>query len=284
MASTIERGLLKLQQIVSFFGSSKHPLSLTADALRLKRATFVAATRDGIKLRLNPNCGESFTFFENLIRRDYLGNGIVLRPGDTVVDIGANIGSFTVLAASIVGPKGRVVALEPIEDTFSRLLENVELNGYRNVECQRVAVGAKAGNLSLQVHPKSALSTACLNVEASANPKSALSTAYLNVETGANLVRQTVQCQSLEQVCREHHLTRVNLLKVDCEGSEHEIFETLPPELAARIDQIALEYHFVEGTTPIGFRRTLQELGFEVQIHPYCWTAFNTRAPADTCE
>src|SRR5579863_8672312 len=106
----------KLEQIRSFALDTRTPISLVADSLKLKRSPFIATTKDGIKLRLAPGAGESFTFFENLIRRDYLSGGIKLKPGDTVVDIGANIGSFSVLAASLVGPKGRVVCFEPIPD------------------------------------------------------------------------------------------------------------------------------------------------------------------------
>jgi len=79
------------------------------------------------------------------VRRDYLSHGITLRPGDTVVDIGANIGAFTVLAAKIVGSSGCVIAFEPILQAFERLRENVALNAFKNVECRRAAVDAQEG-------------------------------------------------------------------------------------------------------------------------------------------
>jgi FkbM family methyltransferase len=54
----------------------------------------------------------------------------VLKPGDTFVDVGAHIGFFTLLAASIVGEKGRIVAFEPNVSTRARLIENVNQNGW----------------------------------------------------------------------------------------------------------------------------------------------------------
>ena len=153
----LSRISLKCRQIIAFFRSTKTPLALTADAIRMKRRPFVAISRDNIKLSLAPSRGESFTFYENLIRRDYLSGGIRLKPGDTVVDIGANIGSFTVLAASIVGPGGRVIALEPVSGTFARLQKNVGLNRLENVTCRNEAVDSRAGTLEIRVAAKSAL-------------------------------------------------------------------------------------------------------------------------------
>ena len=59
----------------------------------------------------------------------------VLRPGDTFVDVGANIGYFSLLAAQLVGPKGAVYAFEPFAQNFADLEKNVERNGYLNVKC-----------------------------------------------------------------------------------------------------------------------------------------------------
>lgn len=77
---------------------------------------------------------EALSFF-----RDYL------KPGDRVIDVGANIGD-TVLAASVqVGPSGHVVGIEPHPRTFRFLQENIALNGVRNVELINVAAGSAPG-------------------------------------------------------------------------------------------------------------------------------------------
>ncbi len=57
-----------------------------------------------------------------------------LRAGDCFVDIGANAGYFSLLAASIVGPEGRVLAFEPNPEVRAILLQNIARNGYRNIE------------------------------------------------------------------------------------------------------------------------------------------------------
>jgi len=257
----VERYLSKARQIASFFIHTRTPVPLTLDSLKLKGRPFVAVSNGGVRLRLDPLAGESYTFFENLVRRDYLRNGIALRTGDTVVDIGANIGTFALLAASIVGPAGRVVAVEPAARTFARLEENARLNDFGNLTCVRAALDREPGTLALGLHPKSALSSAH------------------NVNPNSNGTVELVRSLTLSQIFAENRLGHIDLLKVDCEGSEYGIFESLSEELASRIYQIAMEVHPVAGETFDGIRQRLERLGFEVRQYPgYPWVAFNQAA------
>jgi FkbM family methyltransferase len=75
----------------------------------------------------------------------------LLRPGDTAVDVGANVGFFTLVMARAVGSTGRVVAFEPIPANRETLLRNVGLNGYENVEVRPAAVGEAAGIVNLML-------------------------------------------------------------------------------------------------------------------------------------
>jgi FkbM family methyltransferase len=71
-----------------------------------------------------------------------------LRPGDLFVDIGANIGSYTILAAGACG--ANVLAAEPVPSTFAQLCTNIRLNGLEHlVTPKNVAVGAKASVLRM---------------------------------------------------------------------------------------------------------------------------------------
>ena len=72
-----------------------------------------------------------------------------LRPGDVVVDVGANIGYYTLLAAQKVGESGKVFAFEPDPSNFSLLQDNVKLNGFSNVVLERKAVSDAPGVLRL---------------------------------------------------------------------------------------------------------------------------------------
>jgi FkbM family methyltransferase len=72
-----------------------------------------------------------------------------VKKGDVVLDIGANIGYYTLLFARQVGETGRVFAFEPDPVNFSLLKRNVQRNGYRNVELIQKAVAAQTGTLPL---------------------------------------------------------------------------------------------------------------------------------------
>ncbi|MBC8276337.1 MAG: FkbM family methyltransferase [Chloroflexi bacterium] len=68
-----------------------------------------------------------------------------VKEGDTVIDIGANIGYFTVLLASLVGPEGKVYAFEPDPRNFHLLQRTVERNGWTHVIVEQKAVSSEAG-------------------------------------------------------------------------------------------------------------------------------------------
>jgi len=75
--------------------------------------------------------------------------GACIKEGDVVVDVGANIGYYTLMFARSVGESGRVFAFEPDPVNFSLLERNVQRNGYRNVELIQKAVAAQTGTLRL---------------------------------------------------------------------------------------------------------------------------------------
>ena len=80
-------------------------------------------------------------YWEMRFVRDYL------RPGDRFVDVGANIGLYSLLAASVVGPSGRVIAFEPGRVPSARLHEAIALNRIKHIDLIRSAVGEGPGEL-----------------------------------------------------------------------------------------------------------------------------------------
>ena len=74
----------------------------------------------------------------------------VLPPGATFVDIGANIGWFSLLAASLVGPTGRVIAIEPNPRNVALLRQSAKDNGFDNIDVVTVALGERRGAAALE--------------------------------------------------------------------------------------------------------------------------------------
>lgn len=77
--------------------------------------------------------------------------GQILRPGDTALDVGANIGTHAVFFANAVGPKGAVHAIEPQRIAFQFLCANAALNGLLNLHCHQAAAGSGAGQATVPV-------------------------------------------------------------------------------------------------------------------------------------
>jgi FkbM family methyltransferase len=75
----------------------------------------------------------------------------LLAPGDVFYDVGANIGFFTILAARLVGPEGRVVAFEPVPACAQAVAHNIALNDFAHAEIREEAVGAAGGRARLLV-------------------------------------------------------------------------------------------------------------------------------------
>lgn len=240
---------LRFDQIISFIQKTKTPIPLILDLLKLQKDTYIAETYEEHRVMIRPRTGERFAFYENLIRMDYLKNGVMLEAGDTVVDIGANIGCFTILAASIVGPSGRVIAIEPEPLTYGQLCDNIKLNKLSNVTTLNIAVGERNEQIEFHVSPNSLYSS-------------------IYTEVGDHRVEGEtikVNSQTLESLLNQLKIDRVRLLKMDCEGAEYGICASMTPSIASRIDQISMELHKVSEHKPDELISRINELGFQIK-------------------
>lgn len=71
----------------------------------------------------------------------------ILKKGDVFIDIGANVGLFSLIASQCVGKEGQVVAFEPAPITFNRLLENKVLNNIENIDARNIGLSDELGEL-----------------------------------------------------------------------------------------------------------------------------------------
>src|SRR2546428_4961029 len=78
----------------------------------------------------------------------------LLRPGDSFIDVGANIGYFTLLAATCVGLTGRVFAYEPVPEVYQRLQQNVALNQLMNCTAEQLAISNETYECEFFVGPR----------------------------------------------------------------------------------------------------------------------------------
>jgi FkbM family methyltransferase len=113
---------------------------------RCKHGLFMYNRNDSFVGRGLDLYGEWCDFEIQLLRR-------FIKLGDTIVDVGANIGTHTIAFANLVGPAGLVHAFEPQRRNFHMLVGNVALNALENVICHQKAVGDSSGEIRLPSLP-----------------------------------------------------------------------------------------------------------------------------------
>lgn len=139
-----------------------------------------------------------------------------LRPGDGFVDVGANIGAFSVLAARLVGAEGRVVAIEASPDLHGSLVRNVRLNGLGNVRALNAAVSDRARTLTFAL--ASSRNTGANSIVPYDGP----------VESSFR-----ARARPLPELLDAAEIASARVIKIDVEGAEGSVVRGLAPLLGA---------------------------------------------------
>lgn len=177
----------------------------------------------------------------------------VLHRGMTAVDVGANVGYYSALAAHRVGPTGRVIAFEPNPSAFEGLRRWIEANSVAQAKCFQIAISNVPGKLTLYIPPAS-------EHHNNANL----------ISGGATDTSAVVPAQTLDSMLETLAIDRVDFLKVDVEGYELRVMEGAERSIrAGRIRAILAEFHPATlsrgGTSTEELLRWLEERRFQVR-------------------
>jgi FkbM family methyltransferase len=165
-----------------------------------------------------------------------------LYPGGTFVDVGAHIGYFTLIAADIVGPKGRVIAFEPDPRNASILTANVNSAGKDDmVKIVRAAVGAKSGTILFQRSDPDYRS-------------------QIAAEGGCSETIVVVQC-----TLNEFDLPQGTVIKVDVEGAEVDVLQGATNYLESKKTTWIIETHGPELEQTV--LTILRQYGYYPEVH-----------------
>jgi FkbM family methyltransferase len=169
---------------------------------------------------LNDYVGRAVFYFGDLDRKITWVCSQLVRPGDVVLDIGANLGLVTLILSSIVGEDGQVHAFEPNPNMQSFIEQAIVRNGVTNVQLHRIALGAQAGELMLSVP------------DGNAGAASLVADRQVSEST-----RLTVPVRTLSSVLADLDIGHIRLVKMDVEGFEPEVlagasdfFAQCPPD------------------------------------------------------
>ena len=141
-----------------------------------------------------------------------------ISDGFIFVDVGANVGGYSLFVAALAGPQARVLAIEPQADIFERLIYNVRQNPFGTIKGLECAISDQDGPITLFVDPANRGET---------------SMRYVNVHSQRLAVK--VQAKALKTVLADEGVDRIDALKIDVEGAEDLILEAFfrdaPPTL-----------------------------------------------------
>lgn len=149
---------------------------------------------EAVALALTMACGLYEKLTTNIVKR-------LLRPGYIFVDVGASFGYYTILAASIVGPRGKVIAFEPEPTRFIFLKTNIKINRFPHV----IAVNAAVSNVNGESH-------FYISGEESS----------LYMRPGPQIKVKTVR---LDEFLESIGINSINMIKIDVEGAEMLVLE-----------------------------------------------------------
>lgn len=160
-----------------------------------------------------------WTYHEVFEKKDYETEKSFIREGDIVVDIGANLGFFTVYAA--LKGASEIYSFEPDIKNF----ECLKSNAPANAKLFNNGIMAEAGehDFFVDIHPGGH--------------------SFFNMGDTRTGEKRTIQCLSIPRLFEEKLLSRIDFLKIDTEGAEFEIFEYLPGRYFQKIRNIAMETH-----------------------------------------
>jgi FkbM family methyltransferase len=209
-------------------------------------------------------------------RARYAHAGFELRPSDTVVDIGGNIGVFVLWAAPQV-PRGLVLSVEPNPASIRCLKLNVERNDLGNVTAMQAAAGSDGGTMELIYHPGWEMIAYNARVSAPWFYKQSglarllrwiiarLANRQISAEPAQRI---NAPLMSLERIMDHEGIEVVNYLKLDCEGSEFEVLRNTSGACWSRIERAAIEYHeFGRDRRVAELVTILERNGFEVEVN-----------------
>jgi len=182
-------------------------------------------------------------FYQGIYTPHYLP----IERDDVVVDIGANIGVFTVYAATKM--HSTVYAIEPFPSNFACLEQNIRINRLSNVIPLRFAVSDKSGTAQFLV--------------------SGASQHHRLNSFAPDITEKCIEVPSitLQDFMDRQQIKQIDFLKMDCEGAEEAILLSTPKEYLQRVRKVVMEFHdHLTCLKHDELRKLLQEAGFSTEL------------------
>ena len=205
---------------------------------------------DGYKVFLDKNDCHGYSVASTTILPEKHLLEKEIQSGDTVIDVGANIGYYTLLFAKLVGKTGKVFAFEPVPENYKILKKNIEVNGLHNV----IAVQMGISNIT---------GTAKLYKGKTAGSHSLIQSRYTLDET------ISIDVTTLDEYF-ERYDEKIDFVKSDTEGHDFNVLQGMPRILESGVKlMIEFDPYLLQETTSRKFVEFLQKRNYVMQLMDY---------------
>jgi len=191
----------------------------------IKSSTISFETKSDLKIILRTKSTDLMAFTHVWLIGEYSKPDFEVSDKDLIIDVGSHIGLFALLVSQKC-KNGKIFCYEPTQENYEFLLKNVQNNHLDNIYSFNYAVSDT--NKRVRV--------------------------YLNQDqAGHSMYTQSgefveVQSITLKEIIDDNNINKCNLLKLDCEGAEYGIIDSLPDSYFERIEKMIIEYHFADSS------------------------------------
>lgn len=191
-----------------------------------------------------------FTEYESKIFNYFLPN-----RGDIVIDIGANVGFFSLYASKRVGNEGLVISIEPLPDAYECLKKNIEINQIKNILAIQIALHSSKTSIPLY------------------RTRGYFESATSNIPIFQNLIKKKdliiaktyyVQTKTLDEIVKEINVKKIDWIKIDVDGLEYEIIQGAEEVIAKFRPKIIIEIH--DKNIGEKIKETLKSFGYSIKL------------------
>ena len=188
-----------------------------------KKDHVIFQTKTGLKIKIRVNSTDLMALTHVWMIQEYSNSGFDINDSDIVIDIGAHIGLFALFASQFC-KQGKIFCFEPIKENYELLVENINSNKIKNIIPFNFAVSKESDSVKI-----------FLNDDYSGHS--------MFLETNNFVI---VKSKSLLDIFSENNIQECNFLKLDCEGAEYDIINSLPSDFLNKIKKSVIEYHLAD--------------------------------------
>lgn len=181
------------------------------------------------KIKDYPFFGSFFMIIDEIFNKSVYEKFVRINKGDIVVDAGAHLGLFTVMASKIVGDEGKVIAIEPEPENLEILKKNIELNNLKNVIIVNKGIWSSKKDLKMNKGQYNRSHT------------------FINDHPEKTSEGLILQVDTLDDILKELNIERVDFVKMDIEGSEIEALNGMEEVFKFKPNMVIAAYHQFKG-------------------------------------